>query len=345
MPSTSKSYRQLQPEDRVTLASLRQQGLGTRAIARVMQRSPATISREMHRNTCGEAYASSAAQRLCQQRRASARPARKLDSQGVMFGVVCHFLHRRWSPQQMALILANIYPKGHPYRVSHETIYNCIYAQPVGELRRELVACLRQSRNKRTPRSKGQDRRGQIPDMLSIHVRPPEVEDRQFPGHWEGDLIKGADNASAVGTLVERTSRLLLLVKLPHPKPASAANVLQAFTDKLKTIAQPMRKTLTYDQGREMARHKELTANTGVAVYFCDPHSPWQRGSNENTNGLVRQYLPKGTDLSGYSQEQLDAIADEINTRPRKGLGVRTPLSVYRQLLFMQSLPQSSIVH
>jgi len=230
------------------------------------------------------------------------------------------------------------------YRVSHETIYNCIYAQPVGELKRELVACMRQAHNKRLPRSKGQDRRGQIPDMLSIHVRPPEVEDRQFPGHWEGDLIKGEANASAVGTLVERTSRLLMLVKLPHPKPASAVSVLQAFTEKLNSIAKPMRKTLTYDQGREMARHKELTANTGIAVYFCDQHSPWQRGSNENINGLVRQYLPKGTDLSGYSQEQLDAIADEINNRPRKGLGVRTPLAVYRQLLLSHTEPQSSLV-
>lgn len=180
--------------------------------------------------------------------------------------------------------------------------------------------------------------------MLSIHVRPPEVEDRQFPGHWEGDLIKGEGNASAVGTLVERTSRLLMLVKLPHLKPVSAANVLQAFTDKLCAIAQPMRKTITYDQGKEMALHKQLTVNTGVAVYFCDPQSPWQRGSNENTNGLVRQYLPKGTDLSIYSQEQLDAIADEINNRPRKSLGVRSLLAVYRVLL-LNSPEQSTLIH
>lgn len=345
MPSPSKTYRQLQPEERVTLASLRQQGLGVRAIAHILQRSPSTVSRELQRNAEPSGYASTCARTRCQQRKLLARPGRKLDPQGVMFGVVRQCLRWRWSPEQIALTLAAIYPKGHPYRVSHETIYNCIYAQPVGELKRELVACLRQARNKRTPRSKGQDRRGQIPDMLSIHVRPPEVEDRQFPGHWEGDLIKGEANASAVGTLVERTSRLLMLVKLPHPKPASAASVLQAFTDKLNAIAQPMRKTLTYDQGREMARHKELTAATGIAVYFCDPHSPWQRGSNENINGLVRQYLPKGTDLSGYSQQQLDAIADEINNRPRKGLGVRTPLAVYRQLLITYAESQSNTIH
>ena len=183
---------------------------------------------------------------------------RKLHTDGLLFGLVQYLLRQHWSPEQIALVLARIYPKGHEYRVSHETIYNC--------------------------------------------------------------LIKGAGNASAVGTLVERTSRLLILVKLPHPKSASAANVLQAFTDKLNGIAAPMRLSLTYDQGREMSMHKKLTEQTGVAVYFCDLHGPWQRGSSENTNGLVRQYLPKGTDLSGYSQEQLDAIVDEINGRPRKGL-------------------------
>ncbi|EWS62687.1 Transposase, IS30 family [Hydrogenophaga sp. T4] len=255
-----------------------------------------------------------------------------------------HFLGERWSPEQIALTLACILPRGHEHRVSHETIYNCIYAQPVGELKRELIATLRHAHNKRVPRSKGQDRRGQIPDMVSIHLRPPEIEDRQFPGHWEGDLIKGAANASAVGTLVERTSRPLMLIKLPEFKPASAANVMQAFYDKLLGIAAPMRQSMTYDQGREMAMHKELSRRTEIAVYFCDPHSPWQRGSNENTNGLVRQYLPKGTDLSGYSQEQLDAIADQINNRPRKGLGVRSPLAVYRELL-LNSPQHSTLVH
>lgn len=250
----------------------------------------------------------------------------------------------RWSPEQISLTLARIYPKGNKLRVSHETIYNCIYAQPVGELRKDLIAQLRQARNKRTPRSKGQDRRGQIADMTSIHLRPPEIEERLFPGHWEGDLIKGAGNASAVGTLVERTSRLVLLIKLPHPHPASAGNVLQAFTDQLNAITPVMRRSMTYDQGREMAMHKQLSERTGIAVYFCDPHSPWQRGSNENMNGLVRQYLPKGADLSVYSQEQLDAIADEINNRPRKGLGVRSPLAVYSELL-LNTHQHSTLIH
>ncbi len=344
MPPTFAQYRRLQPEDRVSIASLRQQGQGIRAIARQLQRSPSSISRELLRNSQACGYSSSDAQLQSLQRRRCARPAPKLHPDSILFGVVQHFLRTRWSPEQIALTLARLYPKGHEHRVSTETIYNCIYAMPVGELRRDLIACLRQARNKRLPRSKGEDRRGQIPDMLSIHLRPPEIEDRQFPGHWEGDLIKGEGNASAVGTLVERTSRLVMLVKLPHPKPASAANVLQAFSDKLLGIAQPLRLSMTYDQGREMSMHKKLSEKTGIAVYFCDPHSPWQRGSNENMNGLVRQYLPKGTDLSIYSQQQLDAIADEINERPRKGLGVRSPLTVYRELL-INSPQHSTLIH
>lgn len=339
-----KRYQQLQPEDRVTLASLAQQKYSVRAMAQVLGRSPSTISRELRRNAQPAGYASTTARSCAQRRRLQGRPLGKLHRDGILFGLMRHFLNERWSPEQIALTLACIFPRGHEHRVSHETIYNCIYAQPVGELKRELIATLRHAHNKRVPRSKGQDRRGQIPDMVSIHLRPPEIEDRQFPGHWEGDLIKGAANASAVGTLVERTSRLLMLIKLPEFKPASAANVMQAFSDKLLGIAAPMRQSMTYDQGREMAMHKELSRRTDIAVYFCDPHSPWQRGSNENTNGLVRQYLPKGTDLSGYSQEQLDAIADQINNRPRKGLGVRSPLAVYRELL-LNSPQHSTLVH
>jgi IS30 family transposase len=345
MQSTpQRRYQQLQPEDRVTLASLIQQKFTVRDIALVLGRSPSTISRELLRNAQPAGYASTAARACALQRRRQGRVPNKLHRDGVLFDVMRHFLGLRWSPEQLALTLACIFPKGHEHRVSHETIYNCIYAQPVGELKRELIATLRHAHNKRVPRSKGQDRRGQIPDMVSIHLRPPEIEDRQFPGHWEGDLIKGAANASAVGTLVERTSRLLMLIKLPEFKPASAANVMQAFSDKLLGIAAPMRQSMTYDQGREMTMHKELSRRTDIAVYFCDPHSPWQRGSNENTNGLVRQYLPKGSDLSGYSQEQLDAIADQINNRPRKGLGVRSPLAVYRELL-LNSPQNSTLVH
>jgi IS30 family transposase len=248
----------------------------------------------------------------------------------VLFGVVEHFIREGWSPEQIAGTLKNRYPEQAERRVSHETIYNALYVLPRGELRAGLLSCLRQGRNGRKRRSRGQDRRGQIVDMTSLHVRPPEVEDRLIPGHWEGDLIKGAFNRSAVGTLVERSSRLVLLAQM---EGATAPAALAGFSRVLNGVPEPMRKSLTYDQGKEMSEHKSLTERTGVAVFFADPHSPWQRGSNENTNGLLRQYLPKGTDLSGYSQEDLNAIAWKLNTRPRKLHGFRTPLQVYAELL------------
>lgn len=307
--------------------------MSVRAIARALGRSPSTISRESRRNAPAAPYNCKFAQQRYQRRRRYSRPQPKLAPESTLFEQVCRLLRRLWSPEQIAGHLATVHGTDQSQRVSHETIYTCIYAQPKGELRRELIACLRMARAKRWPRSRGTDRRGEIADLLSIHVRPPQINERQFPGHWEGDLIKGAGNLSAVGTLVERSSRLLMLAKLPHPQPATAAHVLQAFSDKLLSIAQPMRQSLTYDRGKEMACHRQLSERTGIAVYFCDPHSPWQRGTNENTNGLVRQYLPKGTDLSGYSQEQLDAIADEINNRPRKTLGWASPIEVYREYL------------
>ena len=197
-----------------------------------------------------------------------------------------------------------------------------------------------QGRSLRLPRSRGTDRRGQIPDMVSIHVRPPEVIDRVMPGHWEGDFIKGAGNQSSVGVLVERTSRLVLLARM---EDATAASALAGFTAKLNSIAAPMRQSLTYDQGKEMSRHADLAAATGVRVYFCDPHSPWQRGTCENTNGLLRQYLPKGTDLSIYTQNELDEIADSMNNRPRATHNWRTPLEVFSQTLANSHQPPSSV--
>ena len=235
----SKRYQQLQPEESMTIASLLQQRYTITQTAQRLKRSAGTISRELKRNTQDGCYASQAATTFARQRRRQGRPAKKLHTQGILFGVVHHFLKERWSPEQIALTLAGIYPKGHELRVSTETIYNCIYAQPVEQLKKDLKQALRHAHNKRVPRSKGQDRRGQIPDMLSIHLRPPHIEDRLFPGQWEGDLIKCAANASAVGTLFERTSRLVKLVKLPESKPASAANVLQGFTDKLPALHSP----------------------------------------------------------------------------------------------------------
>lgn len=322
-----RSYQQLKPEERVVLASLRLQGFGVRRIAAVIGRAPSTVSRELRRNKQpGAGYASDAAQCAHAERRHAARQPRKLDMAGVSWSVVLTLLDWKWSPQQIASTLKRVFPKEPRRHVSHETIYTAIYAQPRGELRRQFISCLRQGKSTRLPRSRGSDRRGQIPEMVSIHLRPPEVQDRVMPGHWEGDFIKGAGNKSSVGVLVERTSRMVLLARMAD---ATAASALAGFTAKLNSVAAPMRQTLTYDQGKELTRHRELAAATGVRVYFCDPHSPWQRAGCENTNGLLRQYLPKGTDLSIYTQDELDAIADSLNNRPRQTLDWRTPLEVF----------------
>ena len=220
--------------------------------------------------------------------------------------------------------------------MSHETIYNAIYLHPRGELKRELIACLRHHNQTRKPRSRGTDRRGQIADMQSIHIRPAEIEDRLIPGHWEGDLIKGAGNRSSVGTLVERTTSFVVLAKMDN---ATTKTVVESFAAVLNREPAALRKTMTYDQGREMHGHAILTERTGVQIYFADPHSPWQRGSNENTNGLLRQYMPKGSDLSIYSQDELDAIALSLNTRPRARLGFQTPLTVYTHHVILAQLP------
>lgn len=332
-------YTQLEPAERMTIASLKQQGFSGRAIARRLGRAACTVSRELLRNDSGEwGYTSEAAQALCVSRRAASRPANKLDPQGALWSIVCERLSMKWSPQQIAATLQDEFPDEPERQVSHETIYTAIYAQPRGELRRQLISFLRKGRSTRLPRSRGEDRRGRIPDMVSIHVRPPDVEDRLMPGHWEGDFIKGAGNRSSVGVLVERSSRLVLLAKMDD---ATAESALAGFTMKLRSIAEPLRQTLTYDQGKEMSRHVELAAATGVRVYFCDPHSPWQRGTCENTNGLLRQYLPKGTDLSIYSQEQLDDIADSLNRRPRATHGFHAPIDVFAAMLEIFNQPES----
>jgi IS30 family transposase len=338
---TRTSYRQLQPEERMTISSMAQQGSSMRAMARMLGRPACTVSRELARNSCDVlGYASTPAQAMSRARRIDARPMAKLDAQAVLWGLVLTLLEWKWSPQQIAATLKRVWPDDPSMHVSHETIYTAIYAQPRGELRRQLIACLRHGRSTRMPRKRGVDRRGQIPEMVSIHVRPPEVDDRVMPGHWEGDFIKGAGNKSSVGVLVERTSRLVLLAKMDD---ATAASALAGFSAKLNSIAAPMRHSLTYDQGKEMARHAELAARTGVKVYFCDPHSPWQRGTCENTNGLLRQYLPKGTDLSAHSQDELDAIADSLNGRPRATHAFRTPLQVFAHMLKLAHQPSTQI--
>lgn len=332
-----KSYNHLKPEERATVMLMMREGATVRSVARTLSRAPSTISRELKRNCPdGQIYEAAAAGDRAREMRYERRRRPKLGPHSVLLGVVEYFLRERWSPEQIAGALRNCYPDEPEKRVSHETIYNALYVMPKGELRTELLGCLRQARRIRRPRARGEDRRGRIQDMVSLHVRPPEVEDRLIPGHWEGDLIKGAFNRSAVGTLVERSSRLVMLVRMEN---ASAAAALEGFSRVLNGIPDPMRKTLTYDQGKEMSEHKQLTERTGVAVFFADPHSPWQRGSNENTNGLLRQYLPKGTDLSGYTQDDLNAIAWQMNNRPRKIHGFRTPLQVYNEMLQLAQMP------
>jgi transposase, IS30 family len=326
------SYSELSATERATIQIGRAQGLSLRGIAHLINRSPSTISRELRRNqnACG-AYSAHCAQQRMQLRRKACRPRRKLLPGSQRFELVVHMLRARLSPEQIAGKLRSMnMPNLRDAYVCRETIYNAIYALPVGELRKELIICLRQGKTTRRPRSGGVDRRGQIPEMVSIHVRPPEIEDRLMPGHWEGDLIKGKANASAVGTLVERTSGYLILVKM---NDSTATSAMEGFSASLNRMPLAMRKSMTYDQGREMARHAEITQKTGVAIYFCDPHSPWQRGSNENINGLIRQYLPKGTDLSVHSQEELDAIALELNMRPRKRFDFKCPIEVMSQVM------------
>ncbi|RMU71518.1 hypothetical protein ALP23_200007 [Pseudomonas syringae pv. apii] len=326
------SYHELSIEERITIQFGQLQGLSQRAIAKALDRSPSTISRELRRNSPDASrYSANQAHQHMRSRRTVCRPNRKLLPGSELFELVVYLLRKRFSPQQIAGKLnAMEFPNFEDTYVCRETIYNAIYALPVGELRKELIICLRQGRTSRRPRSGGVDRRGQIPDLVSIHVRPPEVEDRQMPGHWEGDLIKGKGNASAVGTLVERSTGYLILVKM---NDATATSAVEGFSAALNRMPVAARKTLTYDQGREMARHAEITQRTGVAVYFFDPHSPWQRGSNENINGLIRQYLPKGTDLSGPDQEQLDAIAYELNIRPRQRFDYRCPIEMMTEMM------------
>src|SRR5690554_6896571 len=324
------TYRELNLEERITIRVGLLQSLSLREIARQISRSPSTVSREIRRNSDNNgAYTVSTAQVQMRTRRIVCRPKRKLLPDSELFDLVKKMLREHFSPEQITDNLRSMFPKLKDAYVCHETIYNAIYALPVGELRKELIHCLRHGKTTRRPRSGGVDRRNQIPDMVSIHVRPPEIEDRLVPGHWEGDLIKGKDNASAVGTLVERTSGYLMLVKM---NDATATSAVEGFSAALNRAPLPVRKSMTYDQGREMTRHAEITQKTGVAIYFCDPHSPWH-GSNENINGLIRQYLPKGTDLSQHSQEELDDIAFSLNRRPRQRFGFRCPIEVLTEVM------------
>ena len=326
-------YQQLSAVERAIIMVRQIEGVSIRRIAGELGRWPSTISRELIRNRppVTTDHPPAPYDAVLADKRARdllAAPGRpKLAPDMPLWDVICDMVRAGWSPEQTAFMLKRAHPDDPSRTAVHETIYTAIYVLPRGELKRELIRCMRLSNGKRRKRSQGEDRRGKIQNMALISMRPPEAEDRLIPGHWEGDLIKGAGNRSCVGTLVERTSRVVSLVKMNN---ATAEAALDGFTRALNREPPCMKKTLTYDQGKEMARHTELTQATGVTVYFADPHSPWQRGSNENTNGLLRQYLPKGTDLSTFSQADLDAIAWKLNTRPRRMHDFHSPLEVYR---------------
>jgi IS30 family transposase len=317
--------------EREEIAYLDAAGHGPREIGRRIGRPASTVSRELRRACVGQrGYRASTAQEEAD--RAARRPKqRKLATDPLLREQVQARLGENHSPQQIAARLRADFPNDPEMRVSHETIYQALYVQGRGGLRRELARHLRTGRVLRKPHRNERERRGRIPGMVNISERPPEVEDRAVPGHWEGDLIIGKDSGSAIGTLVERATRFVILLHLPGDHGALA--VQEAMVTAMADLPETLRRTLTWDQGNEMANHARIAEATGLDIYFCDPHSPWQRGSNENTNGLLRQYFPKGTDLSFHGPGILVNVADELNRRPRQTLGWATPAEALDKLL------------
>ncbi len=331
-PGVTYSARYLDREERYELARLRESGLSLRQVAARLGRSPSTVSRELARNADPRAggYQPERAHRLAWERQRRPKPSR-LSQHPALRAEVQQMLDRRYSPEQVSGRLKVVHPDDPAMQVSHETIYQSIYVYPRGELRRELTACLRTGRAVRRRRGR-RERRATIVGAVPIGQRPPEVEGRLVPGHHEGDLIMGSKASnSAVGTIVERVTGYLTL--LPLHAGHDAATVADAIIEHMTVLPPWFARTLTWDRGTELARHQDVTAATGIQVYFADPHAPWQRGSNENVNGLLREYLPKSTDLRPYSPSQLQAIARELNDRPRKRLGFRTPAEEFARLL------------
>jgi IS30 family transposase len=326
------SGRYLQAREREEISVGLARGLSCREIAARLApgRSASTVSREVARNSVRGVYRAHLAQRNAEERARRPKAAR-LAVNGELRERVQGKLERNWSPEQVSAALRREFPGRAEMRVSPETIYQSIYVQGRGALRRELAASLRTGRALRRPRRKEGERRGRIPGMVNVSERPAEAADRAVPGHWEGDLIAGRGGKSQVGTLVERSTRFTMLVPLPGGKSAEA--FADALTPVIAGLPDALRRSLTWDQGIEMRQHAKIAVDADCEIYFCDPHSPWQRGSNENTNGLLRQYFPKGTDLSAHSPQRLQDVADELNGRPRKTLGWKTPAEAMAALL------------
>jgi transposase, IS30 family len=326
------SGRILSPDEREVIGLELAAGKGVREIARLTGRHPSTISREVRRNASVKrprSYRPRLAQHKAEQRARRPKPS-KIAANPRLREVVQAKLTDKLSPEQIAVELRQEFPDDPGMHLSHEAIYRSLYVQGRGELRRELVRCLRTGRALRKPRRRTETR-GRIPDMVMISERPAEVEDRAVPGHWEGDLIVGANNRSAIGTLVERSTRFVILLHLPDGHGAEP--VRDAIVAAMRELPEHLRRSLTWDQGVEMKRHAEITLAADLPVYFCDPASPWQRGSNENTNGLLRQYFAKGSDLSVFPKEYLDFAAAQLNRRPRKTLGWKRPAVALNELL------------
>ncbi|WP_460704953.1 IS30 family transposase [Myceligenerans halotolerans] len=317
--------------DREQIADLHRQGASLRAIGRALGRSASTIKREVDARSVDGVYRPHAAQRAWASSRGRAK-ASKLAQDGPLRDFVAGKLRERWSPEQICHALIQEFPNDESMRVSIETVYQAIYVQARGGLRREVADALRTGRTRRKPHRSPEQRTPRfVEEMVMISERPAQIEDRAVPGHWEGDLIVGTGGKSAIVTLVERTTRYVMLGHLPGGH--TAEEVRDVLVPLIGTLPEHLRGSLTWDQGCEMAAHKQFTIATGVPVYFCEPHSPWQRGSNENTNGLLRQYFPKGTDLSVHSTEDLEHVAQQLNGRPRKTLDWITPAERLRDLL------------
>jgi IS30 family transposase len=325
---------ELSDEEREVISRELARGSSYRAIGKALKRDHSVVSREVGRNGGRSAYRAIPAQQRSNRNRT--RPKnRMLEANQRLHDAVASGLTKKWSPRQISKRLREDFPEDDTMRVSHETIYQTLYLQARGELRTQLKLALRQGRTRRVPRTRPTVARGKIRNMINISERPKEAADRAVPGFWEGDLILGKGNKSQIATLVERTTRFVMLVRIPYDRTADRVAYLLA--KKMETLPDFLRHSVTWDQGKEMAEHATFTIKSGIDVYFCDPHSPWQRGSNENTNGLLRQYFPKGTDLSGYTQAELDAVADELNDRPRETLSWKKPTEVLNKLLLEAS--------
>jgi IS30 family transposase len=315
-----RAARVLSSEEREDISRALAAGQSLRQIARALGRAPSTISREVRRAGGRRVYRARRADAAAWTRAARPKPCRLAQS-AALRECVAQKLRCRWSPAQIAAWLKQTYPDTPAMHVSHETIYRTLVVQSRGALKQALLGYLRRGGRLRRARTAAPPPHGPLADGVSIRERPASVEDRAVPGHWEGDLLAGTIDTQ-IGTLVERTSRYVMLVRLPSK---AAPAVAAALARQIRTLPAELRRSLTWDRGRELAAHGAFTLATDVHVYFCDPHSPWQRGSNENTNGLLRQYFPRGTDLSVYSQAALNRVARELNQRPRKTLGWQTP--------------------